>query len=270
MKMTQLYKISYSALFIALGIILSRFLALPMLFGLSFLKLSLTMSVIFFASFYLGPVYGTIVSFSIDLFGALLVPQGGSYDFLYSIPAIIEGFIPYFIYVLVSKINIDKKYPVLLGILLLLINLFVLLFVLLHDTFSFTTSGKEYEFNLTLKIVIPLLFFIVSSLFFIGIIIFKNKFKNNKFNTFYNVYWIVIAMIVTYFIKNLVSSFISVYRLNYSFEIIFGTKELLSFFSMFVHFLIVTLCLSISLHGTQKSAIIRQKKEEVGENDARK
>jgi len=270
-KMSPLYKISYSALFIALGIILSRFFALPMLFGLSFLKLSLTMSVIFFASFYLGPLYGTIVSFSIDLFGALLFPQGGSYDFLYSVPAIIEGFLPYFIYKLVEKLKVDKKYPIVLGILLLLLDVFILLFVLLHDKFSFTLSGKEYDFSLTLKILIPSIFISISIIFYVLIIIFKNRFKKLKFNNYYNVYYIVIAMIITYLFKNSISSLISVYRLNYSFEIIFGTKTLLAFISMFVHFLIVSLCLSLSLMNNYKGALIVNKRDEnEGEIDDRK
>ena len=51
-KMTLLHKISYSALFIALGVILSRFVSIPALFGLPFLKISFAPSAVMFSSFY--------------------------------------------------------------------------------------------------------------------------------------------------------------------------------------------------------------------------
>ena len=83
-RMNTLYKISFSALFIALGIILSRFLSISYIFGLPFLKVGFTNSIVMFASFYLGPIWGLIVGGASDVFGALLYPQGGAFNPLYT------------------------------------------------------------------------------------------------------------------------------------------------------------------------------------------
>lgn len=258
-KMTILYKITFSALFIALGIILSRFFAGWNLFGLSFLKISLTMSVVFFASFYLGPLFGTIVSFSIDLFGALLIPQGGAYDFLYSIPAILEGFVPYFIYLFCYKTKIDRKFPIVLGILIIILNVIVFWFTLSHDTFKMTqNSSKVYEFTPALKVIICSVSAILSIVFYIGVIFFKKKFKDKKFYTYYNIYLVAIAIFATYFlVKVPISSLIFMYRLEYSYEIIFGTRALTGFFSSFVHLIIVCIALNVSLKAGSKGALIK-------------
>ena len=96
--MTIIHKISYSALFIAIGIILSRFVSLPSLFGLPFLKVSLNPSIVMFSSFYLGPVWGLLVGTFCDVFGALLVPQGGAFNPLFTIAASLTGLMPYLLY----------------------------------------------------------------------------------------------------------------------------------------------------------------------------
>lgn len=275
-KMTVLYKIAFSALFIALGIILSRFFSLPYLFGLPFLKISFSMSVIFFASFYLGPLYGTIVSFAVDFFGALLFPQGGPYDFLFSIPAIIQGFIPYFVYKVLEKCKVDRKYPIVLGIILLLLDVFVLVFVLTHDTFSYTTSSTKYEFTPTLKIIIPLVFFVLSIIFYVAILLFKRKYKDRKINQYYNLYLIAASMFITYFFFKIpVSSLIFMYRLNYSFEVIYGVRGLTGFLTAFVHYIIVIVALNVSLKSGVKGALLPKElmfedKKIEGEEDVRK
>ena len=103
-KMNALYKISFSALFIALGVILSRFLSINYLFGLPFLKISFAPSIVMFASFYLGPIYGFIVGTAVDVLGALLYPIG-PFNPLFTIAASLTGLMPYLIY---KFINITK------------------------------------------------------------------------------------------------------------------------------------------------------------------
>lgn len=264
MKMSPIYKIAYSALFIALGIILSRILAIPALFGLPFLKISLTMSVIFFASFYLGPWYGMLISFAIDLFGALLLPQGGAYDFLYSIPAIIEGFVPYFIYKLLDVLKVDKKKPIVLGIVLILLNVLVLVFLLINDSFSYKVGGKSYAIPTLAKILVPIAFLILSIIFYIAVIIFKKKFANKKVNRYYNLYNVLTTMFLTYIVFKLpVSSLIFVYRLEYSFIVIYSVRMIAAFLTTFIHYVIVTLCLGISLRYGPKGALIKDINEEI-------
>lgn len=264
MKMTPIYKIAYSALFIALGIILSRVLAIPSLFGLPFLKISLTMSIIFFTSFYLGPWYGMLISFAIDLFGALLLPQGGAYDFLYSIPAIVEGFIPYFIYKFLEFIKADRKTPIVLGIILFLLDLLVLVFLLTHDSFSYKVGGKSYEITTTIKIAVPIVFFLLSIIFYIAIIIIKNKFKDKPVNQYYNLYNILSTMFLTYIVFKLpISSLIFMYRLNYSFLVIYSVRMIAAFLTTFIHYIIVVICLGVSLRFGPKGALIKKENTEI-------
>lgn len=258
-KMTILYKISFSALFIALGVILSRFFALPYLFGLPFLKISLAVSVILFSSFYLGPLFGTIVGFSVDFFGAILFPQGGSYDPLYSIPALLEGLAPCLIYLAITKLKLDKKKPILLGILILLFNIIVLVFVLTHDTFSYTATSKKYEFTPFLKAFIPSLFVVLGILFLIAIIVLKNKFANKKLNQYYNIYAIASSVFLTYFlIKIPISSLIFMYRLEYTYEIIFGVRSLTGFLTCLVHTFMCLLALDVSLKAGTKGYLVKE------------
>ena len=257
-KMSQLYKIAFSALFIALGVILSRVLSINFLAGLPFLKISLTMSVVLFSSFYLGPIYGTIISFAIDFIGALLMPIG-PYDFLYSIPAIVQGFTPFLLYVLFIKIHADRKYPIVLGILLLLMNAIVITFVLTHTNVK-VTGEDSITITPTLKWVIPLVSFLVSLIFYIGVIIFKTRFKDSRFNQNYSLYVLVISVILTYFaFKIPISSWVTSYRMGFSFELVYGAKSLTAFLSMFIHIIIVCLALSLSLKIGVRGALLSPK-----------
>ena len=109
-KMSLLYKISYSALFIALGVILSRFISVPALFGLPFLKVSLANSVVMFSSFYLGPFFGFLVGTLVDTLGAILFPTG-PYNPLFTIAASLTGLMPYLCYVALRKSRVEDKFP---------------------------------------------------------------------------------------------------------------------------------------------------------------
>ena len=130
--MSLLYKISYSALFIALGVILSRFLSLPALFGLPFLKVSFANSVVMFSSFYLGPVFGFIVGSLVDTLGALLFPTG-AYNPLFTIPASLTGLMPYLCYVFIRKIKVEDKFPFISVIIIVTLNVLLGLFFILND-----------------------------------------------------------------------------------------------------------------------------------------
>ncbi len=255
-KLTLLHKITYSALFIALGILLSRFLSLPAIFGLPFLKVSLAVSVIIFSSLFLGPLWGGLIGFLVDFFGAILVPQGGSYDFLYSIPAFLEGFVPYFIYKLLFKLKVDKKYPIVLSILIFLFLMIVVTFTLTHDTFSYTQTSKKYEFTPTLKTLICSLFTILGIIYILlSVLIFK-KYKKNNFNNAYRIYLIASSVLLTFLIVKIpLSSLIFTYRLGYSYEIIFGTRTLSGFLTSIVHTFLIVVMLDLTLRLKKKGSI---------------
>ena len=109
-KMSIIFKISFSALFIAIGIVLSRFASIPALFGLPFLKISAAPAIVMFSSFYLGPVFGFLVGTLTDVFGALLFPTG-AFNILYTIAASLTGLIPWLAYWLLRKLKFEEKFP---------------------------------------------------------------------------------------------------------------------------------------------------------------
>ena len=272
-KLTILHKITYSALFIALGIILSRFLSIPALFGLPFLKVSLSVSVIIFSSFFLGPVWGALIGFLVDFLGAVLFPQGGSYDFLYSIPAFLQGLLPYFFYKLLEKIKVDRKYPIFLSCLILIFLGLIFWFTLSHDTFSYTATSKKYEFTPTLKVLITCLFTLFGAIFICGMYFINKKFKNSKINEYYHLYLIGSSVLLTFLlIKIPLSSWILSYRLNYTYEIIFGTRALSGFITSLIHTFIIILSLELTVKLSKKGAISKkeivsvEKVEEIKEN----
>lgn len=255
-RLTLLHKITYSAFFIALGIILSRFLSIPGMFGLPFLKISLAVSVIIFSSLFLGPLWGAIIGFLVDLLGALIFPQGGSYDFLYSIPAFLEGLLPYFFYKILDKLKIDRKYPIFLSILMILLLSIITIFVLTHDTFSYTSSGKKYTFTLTLKILIPCIFTLFGIIFILGNIFIKKRYSKHQIEEKYNIYLIGSSVFLTFIlIKIPLSSLIFTYRLDYTFEIIFGVRSLSGFLTSLIHTFVIVMELELTLKLKKEAAI---------------
>ena len=255
-KLSILHKITYSALFIALGIILSRFLSIPALFGLPFLKISLSVSIIIFSSFFLGPIWGALIGFLVDFLGAVLFPQGGSYDFLYSIPAFLQGLLPYFFYKLLEKIKVDRKYPIVLSCLILIFLSLIFWFTLTHDTFSYTTTSKKYEFTPTLKILITCLFTLFGIIYVLGMFFINKRFKSSKLNEYYHIYLVGSSVLLTFLIIKIpLSSWILSYRLNYTYEIIFGTRALSGFITSLVHTFVIILCLELTVKLNKKGAI---------------
>ena len=253
-KQSLIYKICFSSLFIALTIILSRFFALPGLFGFSFLKISLANSVVMFSSFYLGPIWGLIVGGASDVFGALLYPQGGAFNPLYTIPALFTGLCPFLFYKLLEIIKIDKKFPITLTFLLSLFSIFILIFFIFND---YVISGsKVYNFDLWMKIVFIVLGFGLSALYIVAVFIIKYKFKDKKVYQNYNIYNLVTSMFLTYFIVKIpLGSLIQSFLLNYSFLFIFFIRLLAGFFSCIVHSIIVIIALNVSGLFNIRSAI---------------
>ncbi|MFA6754950.1 MAG: ECF transporter S component [Bacilli bacterium] len=256
-KMTILYKISFSALFIALTMILSRFLSIPFyLFGLPFLKVSLAPSIVMFSSFYLGPLWGLLVGSFADILGALLAPQGGEFNPLFTIAAGLTGLMPWLVYKCLDK-KLDKHFPYVLSGVLLAFDIFITIYLCLNDRF-YTSAKKYYEIAQWMKITIPIVCFAISILFVVGIIFIKKKFSNRKINGYYNIYSIAASIYITYFFFKIpVSSLVKWIVLDYPFFLILASQLLLGFITCFVHTFIDTLALDISLRFSIKGSLIK-------------
>ena len=174
-KMSLLYKISYSALFIALGVILSRFISVPALFGLPFLKVSLTNSVVMFSSFYLGPFFGFLVGTLVDTLGAILFPTG-PYNPLFTIAASLTGLMPYLCYVALRKSRVEDKFPFISLTLIVLLNVLLWVFFIFNNEIYSESGRTSYELYPWLKITISIVSFVLSILFFIALYLLNKKY----------------------------------------------------------------------------------------------
>lgn len=255
-KMTALYKISYSALFIALGIILSRFLSISYLFGLPFLKISFAPSVVMFASFYLGPIYGFIVGTAVDVLGALLYPMG-AFNPLYTIAASLTGLIPFLAYRVINATKVENKFPFILTIILTALNIFVIWFMATHDVIYSESGRKTYELYPRIKWGLSSTFVVLSIAFVIGVIIIRKKFAGRKFNKYYNSFVIASSVYVTYFLFKIpVGSFVQSALLNYDFMIVLTVRMLTGFLTSFVHIVIILIALDVSLRFNVEGALL--------------
>lgn len=263
-KQSLLYKISYTALFTALTVILSRFFAIPGLFGLPFLKISFANSVVIFSSFYLGPFWGMIVGGAADVLGAVLFPQGGGFNPIYTIPALLTGLAPYYLYKLSEISKLEKKIPTFLIIILSVFFIFTTIILFTNDQII---SGKTvYVFTQAQKITFVCLI-LCFSIFYIGISIFiRIKFKDKKINQEYNMNSLLSSIFLTYMlIKIPISSAIKTYMLNYDFLFVLFLQLLTGFFTCLVHSVIVIFALNIASTINNRSALLKESQRHGGE-----
>lgn len=256
-KMSLIYKMSYGSLFIALGIILSRFISLPYLFGLPFLKISFSPSIVMFSSFYLGPLWGFIVGTAVDVFGALIYPTGGAFNPLYTIAASLTGLIPFLAYRVISYTKLDNKYPILLGILMGALNIFTIIFMIFNDTIKSESGKTTYTLYPRIKWSVCGVLLALSVVFIVAMFFIKKRFANRKFNENYNVFIVASSVYVTYFLFKIpVGSLVQALLLNWNFWVIFIVRTLTGFLTTFVHIIIICLALDLSLRFNMKGALL--------------
>lgn len=157
--------ITLSGLFIALSVILQRFLVIP--FGTpSLYRLSLGNVSIIMASLFLGPIYGGIVGAASDLLGATLFPVGNLLVWPI-ISSALYGVVPWLFLRLIMFTNKKLKFPLLypfLGIMFIVLELFI--FLNNEVRHPFDRSQPPLVFNTTVRIV----FTIVLVLLIIGLL----------------------------------------------------------------------------------------------------
>ena len=75
----HLLRITISALFIAISIVLTRFFVFP--YGPTFFRLTLGNVPIILGGILMGPIYGALIGFGADIVGATLFPSGNFFNF---------------------------------------------------------------------------------------------------------------------------------------------------------------------------------------------
>ncbi len=102
--MTKSRRIALSALFIALSVVLTRFLSIRIvLFGVEGIRIGLGDLPILLAGFLLGPIEGAVVGAVSDIVGYLISPMAGPYMPHFTLTSAVEGWLPAMLYKYVFK-----------------------------------------------------------------------------------------------------------------------------------------------------------------------
>jgi len=264
-KMSQIYKIIFSAILIAISIILSRAFSINLyVIGIPFVKISFATGVIMFGSFYLGPIYGLIIAICEDIIGSLILQQGGSYNPVYTISVALGGLMPFLIYKVVDLIKIEKKFPLTLTISLTLISTFITLFCFLPNLGYIKSGSTIYTFSLWLKILLTSISWGLSILYIVLLLIIKNKRKKLKINNFYNINALSSSIFLTYALFKVPVSSLVFYLMGYEagfiyFVVIFASRLLTSFLTAFIDLIFNVIALNISLNFSFKGSLLSKK-----------
>ena len=145
-------KLAYASLFLAMAIVSTAVFKMIPMGNLSFLRFSLTPSIIIFASLFLGPLYGAAVGCLSDLIPAFLVPTG-EWNFLITLVYLVFGALPWLLDRLLRKAPILNNPLSLLAIALLGTGLFYAYAIMEGGLSSFFGSQSYYLTPIILVLV---------------------------------------------------------------------------------------------------------------------
>ena len=184
-KMSQIQKITLSAMLLVLAILGTRLPALFTIPNASFIRISLGPSMIILSSILLGPLYGAVVGGGSDLLGSVIFPStlgGLSINPFITIIYTLLGIIPWALLFITKHIRRSFKYPWILYLAMLLLWVFVLIFLIYNDSISLY-GGKVYDFSLLSKTLICSISFVLMVL--MGLcLFFVNKQFQKKIATY--------------------------------------------------------------------------------------
>lgn len=226
MKISQVQKITLSALFLALTIILTRITPLQNIPVIPWIRISLGPALIIFSSLLLGPIYGAIVGALSDILGIVLFPNALGYGInpLFTFVYGLLGILPWMLFWIVKKI----KKPQISGI--CMTSAGILIFATATYLFFFNPIILEnYEFELWLKILIISLIFVL----FVGTtiaIFFIDKYFNNKYSNNHNTFNIAfVCFISELLLMLLLNSLVKTITFEVNFWIIFFAQAIVFF-----------------------------------------
>lgn len=235
MKLDSVQKITLSGIFIALVIILTRFLALQYIPIIPFVRISLGPALVIFSSLLLGPVYGGIIGGLSDFLGILLVPnpQGFMINPFITLIYTLLGVLPWVTLFVIKKIKMTKSAPFIFFGAILAIWLFVLFFLLFND--SITLYGAVYQFNTLSKTLIIVISFVLSvlmsvAIFFTNRYITKKNFNSTLLATPYQVAFV--ALVSEVLLMLLLGSVVKTYLFGVDFMFIFFAQAVVLFINI--------------------------------------
>lgn len=188
-------KITLSALFLALAVILQKLLAVNYIPIVPFLRISFGgPAVIILASILFGPLFGFVVGAGSDLLGYLLFDPK-SYLFMPQITMIyaLLGFLPYFLFIFIKKIHSKKL--MLTALISVVSMILIILSIYLFTNETIHLYNKIYAPELWVKFLIMFLAVIL----FAGLIVFTillSKKKEKEGELPFNIYQLSLGMLI--------------------------------------------------------------------------
>ncbi len=249
MKLDAVQKITLSGIFIALVIILTRFLAIQYIPIIPFVRISLGPALIIFSSLLLGPIYGGVIGGLSDFLGILLVPnpQGFMINPFITLIYTLLGVVPRVTLFVIKKIRMNRTAPFIFFGAVLAIWLFVLFFLLFND--NITLYGAVYQFNALSKTLIIVISFVLSALlsvtvFFTNRYIVRKNLNGTLLATPYQVAFV--ALVSEVLLMLILGSIVKAYFFGVDFMFIFFAQAVVLFINIPLNTFVTSYLLQLS------------------------
>ena len=226
MKISQVQKITLSALLLALTIILTRVTPLQNFPLIPWVRISLGPALIIFSSILLGPFYGAIVGSGSDILGIVLFPNALGYGInpLFTLVYGLLGVLPWLIYIIFKQVK-NYRIPLICTI----IAAILIFTALVYFIFFSSLISENYNFEIYHKWIIVSIAFVL----LVGTIIFLffiNRYYVKKYGEIYSPYKIAFVCLVSEFLLMLIlNSFVKTITFEVNYWIIFFAQAIVFF-----------------------------------------
>ena len=193
MKISQVQKITLSALLLALTIILTRITPLQNFPLIPWIRISLGPALIIFSSILLGPLYGAIVGAGSDILGIVLFPNSLGYAInpLFTLVYGLLGVLPWILYILIKRIK-NRFIPIITFLTSsILVYAALVIFIFLVPSIFANYSFETWHRILIVSIAFVLMVGTIVSIFFI------NKFYQKRYGEIFSPYKIAFVCLVS-------------------------------------------------------------------------
>ena len=229
MKISQVQKITLSALLLALTIILTRITPLQNFPLIPWVRISLGPALIIFTSILCGPLYGAIVGAGSDILGIVLFPNSLGYGInpLFTVVYGLLGILPWLIFFLVKRIK-NRRIPfICLGsaMFLMFIGLVLMMFIS-------PIIAANYNFELYHKIIIISIAFVLMVGMMISLI-FMNKYFVKRYGENLSIYKVAFVCLISEFlVMLLLNSWVKSFYFEVDFLIVFFASAIVFFINV--------------------------------------
>lgn len=193
MKISQVQKITLSALLLALTIILTRITPFQNFPLIPWIRISLGPALIIFSSILLGPLYGAIVGAGSDILGIVLFPNSLGYAInpLFTLVYGLLGVLPWILYILIKRIK-NRFIPIITFLVSsVLVYAALVIFIFLVPSIFANYSFETWHRILIVSIAFVLMVGTIVSIFFI------NKFYQRRYGEIFSPYKIAFVCLVS-------------------------------------------------------------------------